>query len=102
MRNALRRSKRNSGNVQKTEKRCNAVTPKINKSLCRKLQGIAEPGNTCLQTPGTCESCPLYLQSAEIMILLNALQQSYENEYATPQQSKLWKQLREILLREIL
>lgn len=25
---------------------------------CRKEQGFAEKGNTCLQTPGTCESCP--------------------------------------------
>lgn len=25
---------------------------------CRKEQGRAEADNTCLQTPGTCESCP--------------------------------------------
>lgn len=30
----------------------------LNKTICRKLQGRAEEGNTCLQTPGTCESCP--------------------------------------------
>lgn len=30
------------------------------KPACRKEQGFAEPGNTCLQTPGTCESCPRY------------------------------------------
>lgn len=31
---------------------------KVDKNICRKKQGIAEEGNTCLQTPGTCESCP--------------------------------------------
>jgi len=31
---------------------------RIDKKVCRKEQGIAEPGNTCLTTPGTCESCP--------------------------------------------
>jgi hypothetical protein len=31
---------------------------RIKRSVCRKTQGKAEPGNTCLQTPGTCESCP--------------------------------------------
>ena len=30
------------------------------KSICRKITGVAEDGNTCLQTPGTCESCPLW------------------------------------------
>jgi hypothetical protein len=30
----------------------------IDKRVCRKTQGAAEPGNTCLTTPGTCESCP--------------------------------------------
>ena len=30
----------------------------VDKKICRKTQGIAEPGNTCLTTPGTCESCP--------------------------------------------
>lgn len=29
-----------------------------NVKVCRKSQGKAEPGNSCLQTPGTCESCP--------------------------------------------
>lgn len=32
--------------------------PRIDKNVCRKTQGRAEDGNTCLQTPGTCESCP--------------------------------------------
>lgn len=31
---------------------------RIDKNVCRKTQGVAEPGNTCLTTPGTCESCP--------------------------------------------
>lgn len=31
---------------------------KVDKTVCRKTQGRAEEGNTCLQTPGTCESCP--------------------------------------------
>lgn len=31
---------------------------RVNKKVCRKTQGVAEPGNTCLTTPGTCESCP--------------------------------------------
>jgi hypothetical protein len=26
--------------------------------ICRKRTGKAEAGNSCLQTPGTCESCP--------------------------------------------
>lgn len=30
----------------------------VDKNVCRKTQGKAEDGNTCLQTPGTCESCP--------------------------------------------
>lgn len=30
----------------------------VDKNICRKVQGKAEKGNTCLQTPGTCESCP--------------------------------------------
>jgi len=30
----------------------------VDTSVCRKCQGKAEPGNSCLQTPGTCESCP--------------------------------------------
>lgn len=30
----------------------------IPKDVCRKEQGFAEDGNSCLQTPGTCESCP--------------------------------------------
>lgn len=37
-----------------------ATTKRVKKTVCRKLQGIAEPGNTCLTTPGTCESCPEY------------------------------------------
>lgn len=31
---------------------------RILKNVCRKEQGRAEEGNTCLETPGTCESCP--------------------------------------------
>lgn len=34
------------------------LEPLVNKEVCRKARGIAEPGNTCLTTPGTCESCP--------------------------------------------
>lgn len=34
----------------------------VDTTTCRKLQGRAEEGNTCLQTPGTCESCPLWWQ----------------------------------------
>lgn len=34
------------------------MKPRVKLSVCRKEQGIAEAGNTCLQTPGTCESCP--------------------------------------------
>lgn len=30
----------------------------VDKNVCRKEQGKAEEGNSCLQTPGTCESCP--------------------------------------------
>ena len=30
----------------------------VRKDVCRKTQGKAEPGNSCLTTPGTCESCP--------------------------------------------
>lgn len=33
------------------------------KKACRKISGIAETGNSCLQTPGTCESCPLWSAS---------------------------------------
>lgn len=36
------------------------------KLICRKIQGIAENGNTCLQTPGTCESCPLWHQKRTV------------------------------------
>lgn len=36
----------------------NGSKSKVDKNVCRKLQGKAEAGNTCLQTPGTCESCP--------------------------------------------
>lgn len=38
----------------------NAREPRVSarKNICRKEQGLAEPGNTCLTTPGTCESCP--------------------------------------------
>jgi hypothetical protein len=32
----------------------------VNLDVCRKDQGKAEPFNTCLKTPGTCESCPHY------------------------------------------
>lgn len=35
-----------------------AEHPTVDKTICRKVQGKAEPGNNCLQTPGTCESCP--------------------------------------------
>jgi hypothetical protein len=31
---------------------------RVDKTVCRKKQGVAELGNTCLTTPGTCESCP--------------------------------------------
>lgn len=31
---------------------------RVRKNVCRKTQGAAEPGNSCLTTPGTCESCP--------------------------------------------
>lgn len=37
---------------------------KVDKTICRKEQGIAEPGNTCLTTPGTCESCPNWAMSS--------------------------------------
>jgi hypothetical protein len=30
----------------------------IQLDVCRKTQGVAESGNSCLTTPGTCESCP--------------------------------------------
>jgi len=30
----------------------------VNTAICRKEQGVAEEGNSCLTTPGTCESCP--------------------------------------------
>lgn len=33
-------------------------TGSVDKKICRKNQGKAEDGNTCLLTPGTCESCP--------------------------------------------
>jgi hypothetical protein len=35
-------------------------------TICRKIQGKAEEGNTCLQTPGTCESCPLWHQKRRV------------------------------------
>jgi len=34
------------------------TSKRVSQNICRKTQGVAEPGNTCLQTPGTCESCP--------------------------------------------
>ena len=39
------------------------MTARVDKKVCRKTQGIAEPGNTCLTTPGTCESCPDWFMS---------------------------------------
>src|SRR5579863_9868299 len=30
----------------------------VDRKVCRKTQGYAEEGNSCLTTPGTCESCP--------------------------------------------
>lgn len=30
----------------------------VDRKQCRKEQGSAEEGDSCLQTPGTCESCP--------------------------------------------
>lgn len=30
----------------------------VDMQMCRKTQGYAEPGNSCMTTPGTCESCP--------------------------------------------
>ncbi len=30
----------------------------VDKKVCRKIQGKAEAGNSCPETPGTCESCP--------------------------------------------
>ena len=32
-------------------------------NICRKILGKAEAGNSCLQTPGTCESCPEWYRS---------------------------------------
>lgn len=37
---------------------------KVDKKRCRKEQGLAEEGNSCLQTPGTCESCPNWWKRA--------------------------------------
>ena|ERR1700761_5658929 len=37
--------------------------------LCRKISGMAEAGNTCLQTPGTCESCPLWWQTPTVKVV---------------------------------
>lgn len=34
------------------------MAQRVKKSVCRKTQGVAESGNSCLTTPGTCESCP--------------------------------------------
>jgi len=46
-------------------------TALINKKVCRKLQGGAEQGNTCLQTPGTCESCPEWHAATRTRVLLH-------------------------------
>lgn len=35
-------------------------------NVCRKVQGKQELGWTCLQTPGTCESCPEWWQRRTI------------------------------------
>jgi hypothetical protein len=43
-----------------------ATNGKVDKKVCRKLQQKAEDGNTCLQTPGTCESCPLWWQLGQL------------------------------------
>jgi len=40
----------------------------VDKRVCRKSQGVAEPGNTCLQTPGTCESCPDWVKGERRII----------------------------------
>lgn len=47
-----------------------AERAEVKKSVCRKIQGVAEEGNSCLQTPGTCESCPLW--SAKTVTVVKA------------------------------
>ena len=37
----------------------------VDMQVCRKTQGYAEPGNSCLTTPGTCESCPDWVRFPE-------------------------------------
>ena len=39
------------------------------KNVCRKILGTAEAGNSCLQTPGTCESCPEWSRTRRIAVL---------------------------------
>jgi len=37
--------------------------------ICRKISGKVEKGNSCLQTPGTCESCPEWWNRAKIALV---------------------------------
>jgi hypothetical protein len=39
------------------------------KEICRKILGRAEAGNSCLQTPGTCESCPLWHMKPDVRVI---------------------------------
>lgn len=49
----------------------------VDKKVCRKVQGKSEPGNSCLQTPGTCESCPKWINKSSRARLMNKTETRY-------------------------
>jgi len=63
---------------------------RVDLKRCRKEQGKAEPGNSCLQTPGTCESCPNWERNR--LLVYDKLRDMHRILKEIPERTNEWEQ----------